>query len=149
MTLPKHPSTPPALSRLTGADEAALEDLFRRGTPENTRRAYETDLAYIAAWKRLSFGGTLDWPEHPDVALRFVLDHSRDLGGVSANDPSRQVAEALVEFGLRRSLDCPAPATLDRRIATWRALHRMRDLTSPFDTPLVKQARTKARKARW
>ncbi|WP_434622546.1 tyrosine-type recombinase/integrase [Tabrizicola sp. M-4] len=147
MTLPKHPSAPPALSRLTGADEAALEDLFRRGTPDNTRRAYETDLSYIAAWKRLSFGGTLDWPEHQDVALRFVLDHSRDLGNVSANDPSRQVAEALIAFGLRRSLDCPAPATLDRRIATWRALHRMRDLSSPFDAPLIKQARAKARKA--
>lgn len=147
MTLPKRPFAPPALSRLTDADEAALEDLFRRGTPDNTRRAYETDLAYIAAWKRLSFGGALDWPEHPDVALRFVLDHSRDFGRVPDNDPSRQVAEALMEFGLRRNLDCPAPATLDRRIATWRALHRMRDLESPFDAPLVKQARAKARKA--
>ena len=147
MTLPKHPSAPPALSRLTGADEAALEDLFRRGTPENTRRAYEADLAYIAAWKRFSFGGALEWPEHPDVALRFILDHARDFAAVSANDPSRQVAEALVEFGLRRSLDCPAPATLDRRVATWRALHRMRDLASPFEAPLVRQARQKARRA--
>ena len=146
MTLPLHPPAP-ALSRLTPADEAALEDLFRRGTPENTRRAYEADLAYIAAWKRLSFGGVLDWPEHPDIALRFVLDHARDLSAASVNDPSRQVAEVLVEFGLRRSLACPAPATLDRRIATWRALHRMRDLPSPFDAPLVKQARAKARKA--
>lgn len=147
MTLPHHPSAPPTLSRLTPADEAALEDLFRRGTPDNTRRAYETDFAYIAAWKRLSFGGALDWPEAPDVALRFILDHSRDFTRTSATDPSRQVAEALIAFGQRRSLDCPAPSTLDRRIATWRALHRMRDLPSPFDAPLVKQARAKARKA--
>lgn len=147
MTLPARPSVPPALSRLTPADEAALEDLFHRGTPENTRRAYDADLAYIAAWKRLSFGGALDWPENPDIALRFILDHSRDLGAVSVNDPARQVAEALVAFGLRRTIGCPAPATLDRRIATWRALHRMRDLASPFDAPLVRQARAKARKA--
>lgn len=147
MTLPHHPSAPPALSRLTPADEAALEDLFRRGTPENTRRAYEADLAFVTAWKRLSFGSALDWPETPEVALRFILDHSRGFTSVSEHDPSRQVAEALVEFGLRRSLDCPAPSTLDRRIATWRALHRMRDLPSPFDSPLVKQARAKARKA--
>jgi integrase len=139
--------TLPSSSRLSQADEAALEDLFRRGTPENTRRAYEIDLAYIAAWKRLSFGGALDWPEHPDVALRFILDHARDFTRSLANDPSQQVAEALVEFGMRRSLDCPSPATLDRRIATWRALHRMRDLANPFDSPLVKQARAKARKA--
>lgn len=77
---------PPALSsaitgmdqRLRREDQAALEDLFRRGTPENTRRAYEADMAYVAAWKRLSFGGALDWPEAEEVALRFLLDHSRD-----------------------------------------------------------------------
>lgn len=137
----------PAPNRLTALDEAALEDLFHRGTPNNTRRAYEADLAYIAAWKRLSFGAPLDWPESPDIALRFVLDHARDLATAAQADPSRQVAEALVEFGLRRSLDCPAPATLDRRIASWRALHRMRNLASPFDAPLVKQARAKARRA--
>jgi integrase len=124
-----------------------LEDLFRRGTPENTRRAYEADLTYIQAWKRLSFGGALDWPEPPEVALRFVLDHARDLSTAGVHDPARQVAEALIAFGLRRSLSCPAPATLDRRIATWRVLHRMRDLPSPFEAPLVKQARAKARKA--
>lgn len=147
MTLPAHPSAPPALSRLSAADEAALEDLFRRGTPENTRRAYEADIGYIQAWKKLSFGSALDWPETEAVALRFVLDHSRDLSTASQHDPSRQTAEALVAFGLRRSLDCPAPSTLDRRIASWRALHRMRDLPSPFEASLVRQARQKARKA--
>lgn len=147
MTLPTPPSAPPALSRLTSADEVALEDLFRRGTPDNTRRAYEADIGYIQAWKKLSFGSALDWPEAEAVALRFVLDHSRDLSAAPPSDPSRQTAEALIEFGLRRSLSCPAPATLDRRIASWRALHRMRDLPSPFDAPLVRQARQKARKA--
>lgn len=147
MTLPASPSVPPALSRLTPADEAALEDLFRRGTPENTRRAYEADIGYIQAWKRLSFGSALDWPETEAVALRFILDHSRDLERVSQTDPSRQTAEALIAFGLRRSLACPAPSTLDRRIASWRALHRMRNLPSPFEVPLVRQARQKARKA--
>lgn len=147
MTLPAPPSAPPALSRLTPADEAALEDLFRRGTPDNTRRAYEADIGYIQAWKRLSFGSALDWPESEAVALRFVLDHSRDLSTASSNDPSRQTAEALIEFGLRRTLACPAPSTLDRRIASWRALHRMRNLASPFEAPLVRQARQKARKA--
>lgn len=137
----------PAPNRLAASDDAALEDLFRRGTPENTRRAYEADLGYIQAWKKLSFGSVLVWPETDEVALRFVLDHSRDLSTASRHDPSRQTAEALIEFGLRRSLACPAPSTLDRRIASWRALHRMRNLPSPFEAPLVKQARAKARKA--
>ena len=121
-------------------DETALLDLYTRGTPENTLRAYERDLIYIEAWK----GSALDWPESETVALRFILDHSRDL---EANDAARSVAEDLIARGLRKSLKCPAPSTLDRRIASWRAFHRMRNLTSPFEAPLLCQARAKARRA--
>ena len=61
--------------------------------------------------------------------------------------PAQDVALQLMARGLRLSLACPAPATLDRRIASWRAFHRMRNLTSPFAAPLVAQARQKARRA--
>jgi len=125
---------------LSVQDEQALLDLYTRGTPENTLRAYERDLIYIEAWK----GSALDWPEREEVALRFILDHSRDL---TAHDTARSVAEALIAKGLRKSLKCPAPATLDRRIASWAAFHRMRNLTSPFESPLLRQARAKARRA--
>ena len=50
-------------------------------------------------------------------------------------------------IGMRLALNCPAPATLDRRIASWAAFHRMLNLTSPFSAPLVQQARQKARRA--
>ncbi|MDS9469870.1 tyrosine-type recombinase/integrase [Paracoccus sp. MBLB3053] len=133
---------PPALAP---EDAAALLELYRRGTPENTLRAWERDLAYIAAWKRASFEKALDWPEREEVALRFLLDHAQDL--YDAQGPARQTAEALIAAGLRRSLACPAAATLDRRIASWRAFHRMKGLTSPFETPLVAQARGRARRA--
>lgn len=138
----KQPLPLPALSP---ADEAALSALYRRGTPENTLRAWERDLAYIAAWKRVAFGQPLDWPESETVALRFVLDHAVDLN--DENTPARATAEALIAAGLRRSLACPAPATLDRRIASWRAFHRMKNLASPFEAPLIRQARAKARVA--
>ncbi len=121
-------------------DEQALLDLYTRGTPENTLRAYERDLLYIEAWK----GAPLAWPETEAVALHFILDHSRDL---EAHDQARKVAEALIARGLRKSLKCPAPATLDRRIASWAAFHRMRNLPSPFEAPLIRQARAKARRA--
>jgi hypothetical protein len=52
----------PAYALLSNADEAALTDLYRRGTPPNTLRAWERDLVYIAAWKMASFGRPLDWP---------------------------------------------------------------------------------------
>ncbi|MEM7530052.1 MAG: tyrosine-type recombinase/integrase [Pseudomonadota bacterium] len=124
-----------------------LEDLYLRGTPANTLRAYERDLVYIAAWKAERFDADLVWPEAEEVALRFLLDHARDLAAAELDDPARQVAEVLVREGLRRSLSAPAPATLDRRIASWRAFHRMRNLASPFEAPLIRQARAKARRA--
>lgn len=132
---------------LPAADRTALDDLYARGTPENTRRAYAADLAYLAAWKAAAFGQDLVWPETEPVALRFILDHARDLSALSPEDPARLVADRLVAAGLRRSLAAPAPATLDRRIASWRAMHRMRNLSSPFDAPLIRQARARARKA--
>jgi len=144
MDLPERPIPAPAL---TEADEAALHDLYVRGTPANTLRAYERDLIYLTAWKQASFGTPLAWPEAETVALRFVLDHARDLGAAPAQDAGRRTAEALIAAGLRRSLACPAPSTLDRRIASWRAFHRMRNLPSPFDAPALRQARGKARRA--
>jgi len=130
-------SSPTALSN---ADEAALTDLYIRGTPANTLRAYERDLIYITAWKQ----SPLTWPEDESIALRFILDHSRDL---DTPDTAQDVAKALITAGLRKSLKCPAPSTLDRRIASWRAFHRMRNLPSPFEAPLIRQARAKARRA--
>jgi integrase len=126
---------------------ARLTDLFVRGTPANTIRAYERDLVYLAAWKRAAFGADLAWPEAEAVALRFVLDHAEDLSAAPPDAPARFVAEALVAAGLRRGLDRPAPATLDRRIASWRSFHAFRDLPSPFESPIVRRARAAARRA--
>lgn len=135
----------PSYAQLSDADEAALSDLFRKGTPANTLRAWERDLAYIAAWKMAVFGRPLSWPEDETVALRFVLHHAEDLR--EKTGPAREAAEELIALGLRRELTAPAPATLDRRIASWQAFHRMRNLASPFSAPLVQQARQKSRRA--
>jgi integrase len=135
----------PSYAQLTEADQTALADLYRKGTPANTLRAWERDLAYIAAWKSAVFGRPLAWPEEERVALRFVLDHTLDLTTKPGN--AQEAAQELIALGLRRSLACPASATLDRRIASWRAFHRMRNLPSPFEAPLLKQARAKGRKA--
>ncbi len=135
----------PAYAQLSEADEAALTSLFRRGTPANTLRAWERDLAYIAAWKMAAFGRPLTWPEDDQVALRFILHHADDLTDQPGS--AQDTAMELIALGLRVALTAPAPATLDRRIASWQAFHRMRNLTSPFAAPLVQQARRKARRA--
>lgn len=145
--MPLSPLTPPTAPTLSQSDEAALSDLYVRGTPANTLRAYERDLLYITAWRTLRFGAGLRWPEREDVALAFILDHARDLREAPDDDVARDVALTLIKQSLRRSLACPSPATLDRRIASWRGFHRMKNLDSPFDAPLVRQARGKARRA--
>ena len=132
---------------ISAEDEAALTDLYVRGTPANTLRAYERDLLYIGAWRMARYGAGPIWPEREEVALSFVLDHSRDLAQDPPEGTARRIAEALIGAGLRKALACPSPATLDRRIASWRAFHRMRNLASPFEAPLIRQARAKARRA--
>ncbi len=144
---PPAPYLPAASPALSDTDQEALTDLYVRGTPANTLRAYERDLLYVTAWKAARFGVPLDWPESEATALAFILDHARDLGDAAPEDVARQSAEMLIAQGLRKSLACPAPSTLDRRIASWLAFHRMKNLTSPFDAPQVKQARAKARRA--
>ncbi|WP_424830109.1 tyrosine-type recombinase/integrase [Ruegeria sp.] len=141
---PYLPAPSPALSK---ADQEALTDLYVRGTPANTLRAYEHDLLYITAWRATRFSAALEWPESEATALAFLLDHARDLSDAPEDDIARQTAEVLIAQGLRKSLACPAPSTLDRRIASWLAFHRMKNLSSPFDAPQVKQARAKARRA--
>ena len=89
----------PSYAQLSEADEAALTELFRRGTPPNTLRAWERDLAYIAAWKMAAFGQPLAWPEDETVALRFILDHAQDLS--ERPGPAQDVALELIAIGLR------------------------------------------------
>ena len=96
---PSTPSLTPRPPTLSEADQAALTDLYIRGTPPNTLRAYERDLIYLTAWKLAAFGAPLAWPEDENVALRFILDHSRDL--TDAQDAARGAAEALIAQGLR------------------------------------------------
>ncbi|WP_170765372.1 tyrosine-type recombinase/integrase [Ruegeria lacuscaerulensis] len=129
---PPAPYLPAAAPALSETDQEALTDLYVRGTPENTLRAYERDLIYVTAWKSARFTTTLDWPESEATALAFILDHARDLGDAPPEDPARQVAEALITQGLRKSLACPAPKSqhpitrdvLEQLLATCRGSRR-------------------------
>ncbi len=80
---PYLPSPSPALSL---ADQEALTDLYIRGTPANTLRAYERDLLYITVWKTARFGTALDWPESETTALAFILDYARALDDATVED---------------------------------------------------------------
>ena len=95
-------TAPPAVAQLDADDRTALNDLYARGTPENTLRTYERDLIYLIAWVDAAFGKPLSWPEREDVALRLILDHSQDLSEKTGR--ARETAEVLMAQGLRKSL---------------------------------------------
>ena len=89
---PYLPSPSPALS---AEDQEALTDLYVRGTPANTLRAYERDLLYITAWANVAFKKPLEWPERQDIALAFILDHARDLNDAAPDDRARRTSNRL------------------------------------------------------
>jgi len=154
MDLPPPPPGASALAAIIGPREALppiyrdlIERLARETIPENTRRALESDLRYLAAWKRAATGQDLVFPESEDVVARFILDHSADLEGMAADDPPRLTADVLIDLGLRRSRAMPRPSTLDRRLASWRRLHGARDLAGPFASPALRALLARARAA--
>jgi integrase len=124
-----------------------IERLARETIPENTRRALESDLRYLAAWRRVATGEELAFPESEDVVARFILDHSADLEALEPDDPPRLTADVLIDLGLRRSRAMPRPSTLERRLASWRRLHRARNLAGPFGSPALRSLLARARAA--
>ncbi|SEA64685.1 tyrosine-type recombinase/integrase [Rubrimonas cliftonensis] len=135
---------PPALS---DAHVAALLAMARETTPDNSARALRSDARAIAAWRRAAVGGDLVFPEAPGVVVAFILDHAADLESRPADDPSRLAAEALVALGRRGGLAAQAPATIGRRLASWRRLHRLKGVDDPFDDPLVRETLRMVRRA--
>ena len=115
-----------------------IERLARETIPENTRRALESDLRYLAAWRRVATGEELAFPESEDVVARFILDHSADLEAMAPDDAPRLTADVLIDLGLRRSRAMPRPSTLERRLASWRRLHGARNLAGPFGSPALR-----------
>ncbi len=71
-----------------------LGDILSRGTPENTRRAYESDWRYVTSWHELRLMTKVELPLSADTVLLFITDHLQGL-------PAR-VEDALVSAGRKR-----------------------------------------------
>lgn len=104
-------------------------------------------MRYLTAWRLARYGEALRWPETTEVAATFILDHAEDLSNAAPDDPARRAAEAMIAAGVRRELDAPSPATLNRRISAWRTLHRRQGEESPFADPRVAELLRTARRA--
>ena len=128
---------------LTDDDVATLRHLAKRGMGDNTLRALASDLAYLECWCRVSTGDPLPWPAPESLLLKFVAHHLWD-PAERAVDPSHgmpeEVASELRIAGVLRSDGPHAPATVQRRLASWSTLHRWKGLVGPFAAPSLKTA---------
>jgi integrase len=152
ITTPQDGSTlPDNLSEgLTRADQDTLGHLLRQGIGENTLRATRSDLSYIEAWSLACDGCALPWPPTPEIALRFIAHHLWD-PDEKATDPSHGMPDHvrifLEEGGYLRSTGPHAPATVERRISSWRSLCKWRGMEHPFASPEVSRTLRAAARA--
>jgi len=152
---------------LTDEDIDTLRHLAREGMGENSLRALTSDFSYLEGWCLAATGSPLPWPAPAPLILKFIAHHLWD-SEKKMSDPSHgmpeDIARQLEARGLLRSakntagLRPPhAPATVQRRLASWSTLHRWRGLTGDFSAAEVRSAmrlavrvadRPRARKSR-
>lgn len=127
---------------LAASDRKTIAHLLKAGIGANTLRATRSDLSYIEAWVLACDGTSLPWPPGPELVLRFIAHHLWD-ADQRVIDPDHgmpaHVREALVKGGYLRTDGPHAPATVERRIASWRALCRWRGVEHPFSRDDVKR----------
>ena len=116
--------------------EARARRLVSRGTPENTKRAYRSDIRYVQAWCRASgLGDTM--PFSVEMMVRFVVDHVDGL--------PEEVDEDLVREGVKRELGPHAVSTVERRVAAVSTAHQSSGLPNPCEDRQLMKLMSKAR----
>ncbi|WP_286201081.1 tyrosine-type recombinase/integrase [Labrenzia sp. 5N] len=152
---------------LTDEDIDTLRHLAREGMGENSLRALTSDFSYLEGWCLAATGSPLPWPAPAPLILKFIAHHLWD-SEKKISDPGHgmpeDIATQLEAQGLLRSAKNTAgqrpphaPATVQRRLASWSTLHRWRGLTGDFSAAEVRSAmrlavrvadRPRARKSR-
>lgn len=109
---------------------------------ENSLRALKSDLAYLQAWSNLTFLDGLRWPVQESDVLTFIAHHlwDPDQRAVDAGHgmPSH-VEEGLRLGGFLRSSGPHAPATVRRRISSWKSIARLKGDDAGITSPLISQ----------
>ncbi|MEE4209448.1 MAG: tyrosine-type recombinase/integrase [Parvularcula sp.] len=137
-------------SRLTENDVATLRDIVKAATPENTIRAIASDLAYLEAWSKAVRGEALSWPPTDEDGLRFIAHHlfviPQDSQGEARGMP-RAAEHCLRAGGILRGALPHAPATVRRRISSWKRVAQVRGHQDALSSPAIRQTLAAATKA--
>lgn len=136
--------------QLEAADRKTLEHLLKAGMGANSLRALKSDLAYLQAWSSLAFGTALQWPAQENDILTFIAHHlwDPDQRAVDAtHGMPDHVDEGLRLGGYLRSPGPHAPATVRRRLSSWKAVARVKGEDTAFGSPLIAQTLKAAARA--
>ena len=136
---------------LTAVDVATLRDLVRAAVPANTVRAVASDLAYLEAWSLASTGAYLAWPPNDAAALSFIAQHlfraTERAVRVEGYGMPADVEAALRAAGVLRGALPHAPATVARRLSSWRRAAEARGFEAALTSAAVRRALSAATKA--
>jgi integrase len=127
---------------ISSADDllSRASSIIEAGTPDTTKRAYRSDLAYWMHWARESLGmQEFRLPLAPEHVVRFIVDH--------VEGPPAHVDEALIALGVKAQTGPHKMTTITRRVATLSFAHRVRNLENPCRHPSVTVLMSKARRA--
>lgn len=134
------PSESPADISLPEHTAQQVRAVFQEGTPENTRRAYQSDMRYFWAWAAaIEWTDTAVYPVPVEKVIQFITDH---LEGMPP-----EVERQLVESGFKDKPGPHAINTVERRVSTLSAAHQAKNLPNPCRQHVVIQLLSKARKA--
>ena len=130
-------------SLLSPTDLATLRHLVTAGMGRNTLRALTSDLAYLQRWCLAATGAPLPWPAGRDLLLKFVAHHLWDpirKESDAGHGMPEEVTDILRRQGALAVAGPHAPATVRRRLALWRTMHRWRGLEGDFTDGQVRTA---------
>ena len=128
---------------LTPSDAATLRDLVRASVPANTLRAVASDLAYLEAWSVSRTGFYLAWPPSDAAALSFIAHHlfrPEERGRSEAYGMPAEVEVQLRTAGVLRGTLPHAPATVSRRLSSWRRVAQVRGCENALSSAVIRQA---------
>ena len=128
---------------LTPSDAATLRDLVRAAVPPNTLRAVASDLAYLEAWSLARTGFYLAWPPSDAAALSFIAHHlfrPEERARSAAYGMPAGVEAQLRTAGVLRGALPHAPATVSRRLSSWRRVAQVRGCENALSSPVIRQA---------
>lgn len=99
-----------------------------------TRKAYQSDLAYIRQWGHVSFGG-IRFPIEEHTVLLFITDH---LQGMS-KAKEEQLMSVLLTKGYKAKPGLHTLATVRRRLFALTAYHKEQGYGDPCASSRIKQ----------